>query len=69
MGGVGLVCLVMVSWLVELASVFWWVELDLFSLEFKEVSSSEFWDVYGFNMSLSSLSFNNQGCVPGLLEN
>ena len=69
MGGVGLVCLVMVSWLVELASVFWWVELDLFSLEFKEVSSSEFWDVYGFNMSLSSLSFNNQGGVPGLLEN
>ena len=69
MGGVGLVCLVMVSWLVELASVFWWVELDFFSLEFKEVSSSEFWDVYVFNMSLSSLSSNNQGCVPGLLEN
>ena len=24
---------VIVSWLEELASVFWWVELDLFSLE------------------------------------
>ena len=69
MGGVGLVCLVMVSWLMELVSVFWWVELDLFFLEFKEVSSSEFWDVYVFNMSLSSLSFNNQSCVPSLLEN
>ena len=62
-------CLVMVSWLMELVSVFWWVELDLFFLEFKEVSSSEFWDVYVFNMSLSSLSFNNQSCVPSLLEN
>ena len=26
----------------KLASVFWWVELDLFSLECNEVSSSEF---------------------------
>ena len=34
--------LVKVSWLGKLALVFWWVELDLFSLEFKEVSSSEF---------------------------
>ena len=34
--------LVKVSWLGELASVFWWVELDLFSLECNEVSSSEF---------------------------
>jgi len=34
--------LVKVSWLGKLASVFWWVELDLFSLECKEVSSSEF---------------------------
>ena len=34
--------LIKVSWLGKLASVFWWVELDLFSLEFKEVSSGEF---------------------------
>ena len=34
--------LVKVSWLGRLVSVFWWVELDLFSLEYNEVSSSEF---------------------------
>ena len=34
--------LVKVSWLGKLASVFWWVELDLFFLECNEVSSSEF---------------------------
>ena len=34
--------LVKVSWLGKLASVFWWVELDLFFLKHKEVSSSEF---------------------------
>ena len=34
--------LVKVSWIGKLASVFWWVELDLFSLECKEVPSSEF---------------------------
>ena len=50
-------------------SVFWWMELDLFSLECNEVSSSEFWGVYGFGMALGSLSFNAQGCVPALLEN
>ena len=61
--------LVKISWLGKLASVFWWVELDLFSLEYNEVSSSEFWGVYGFGMSLGSLSFNAQGCVPALLEN
>ena len=33
---------VTVSWLKELASVFWWVELDLFSLECSVVSSGEF---------------------------
>ena len=40
--------LVEASWLEKLGSVFWWVELDLFSLECNEVSSSEFWGVYGF---------------------
>ena len=34
--------LVKVSWLGKLELVFWWVELDLFSLECNEVSSSEF---------------------------
>ena len=61
--------LVKVSWLGELTSVFWWVELDLFSLEGNEVSSIEFWGVYGFGMALGSLSFNAQSCVPALLEN
>ena len=50
-------------------SVFWWVELDLFSLERNEVSSSEFWDVYGCGVTLGSLYFNAQGYVPVLLEN
>ena len=40
-GGVGQVSC-QVSWLGKLVSVFWWVELDLFSLERNEVSSSEF---------------------------
>ena len=35
----------------------------------QEVSSSEFWGVYGFDMALDSLSFNVQGCVSVLLEN
>ena len=69
MSGVELVWLAKVSWLGELASVFWWVELDLFSLECNEVSSSEFWGIYGFGMALGSLSFNDQDCVPALLEN
>ena len=38
-------------------------------LECDEVSSSEFWGVYGFGVTLSSLYFNAQGCVPVLLEN
>ena len=33
---------VKVSWLGKLVSVFWWVELDFFSLECNEVSSNEF---------------------------
>ena len=61
--------LVKVSWLGELALVFWWVELDLFSLNCDEVSSSVFWGVYWFGMALDSLSFNDQDCVLALLEN
>ena len=33
--------LVKISWLGKLVSVFWWVELDFFSLECNEVSSNE----------------------------
>ena len=61
--------LVKVSWLEELSSVFWWVDLYLFSLKCSEVSSSEFWGVYRFGTALGSLSFNVQSCVPVLLEN
>ena len=50
-------------------SVFWWVELDLFSLECNDMSTSEFWGIYKFGMTLGSLSFNVQGCIPVLLEN
>ena len=61
--------LVKVSWLRKPASVFLWVELDLFSLEYNEVSSSEFLGVYGFGITLGSLYFNAQCCIPALLEN
>ena len=47
--------------------MFWWVELDLFSLECNEVSSSEFLSVHGFGVTLDSLYFNAQGYVPTLL--
>ena len=39
------------------------MELDLFSLECNEVSSSEFWGVCEFGMALISLSFNAQSYV------
>ena len=45
------------------------VELDFFSLECSEVSSSEFGDVYGFGVTLGSLYIEAQGYVPVLLEN
>ena len=64
MGGVG-----PLTYQGELVSLFWWVELDLLSLEFKKVSHSEFWGVYGFGMALGSPSSNVQCCVPVLLEN
>ena len=53
--------LVKVSWLGELTSVFWWVELDLFSLECNEVSSSEclsmgcLWIWHGFGQPVLML--------------
>ena len=50
-------------------SEFWWVELDLFSLEGFAVSRSEFWGVYGCGVPFGSLYFYAQGYVPALLEN
>ena len=61
--------LVKVSWLGKLVSVFWWVELDFFSLECNEVSSNEFYDVSGFGVTFRSLYIEAQGYVPVLLEN
>ena len=61
--------LVKVSWLGKLVSVFWWVEMDFFSLECNEVSSNELWDVSGFGVTLGRLYIKAQGCVPVLLEN
>ena len=59
--------IVKVSWLGKLVSVFWWVELDFFSLECNEVSSNELTDVNGFGVTLGSLYFEARGCVPVLL--
>ena len=59
--------LVKVSWLGKLVSMFWWVELDFFSLECNEVSSNELTDVNGFGVTLGSLYFEAWGCVPVLL--
>ena len=50
--------LVKVAWLGALVSVFWWLELDLFSLECNEVSSSDSWGVCVLGIALGSLSFN-----------
>ena len=61
--------LINVSWLGKLALVFWCVELDLFSLEYNEVSSNEFRGVYGFGVTFGCLCINAQGYVPALLEN
>ena len=57
------------SWLEKLASVFWWMELDLFFLECNEVSSSEFGGVCWFGVTFGCLYFCAQGYVPVLLEN
>ena len=61
--------LVKVSWLGELVFVFWWLELDLLSVECNTISISDFVGVYGFGMALGKLSFNVHCCVPVLLEN
>ena len=49
--------------------MFWWVELDLFSLECNEVSSNELRDVNELGVTLGSLYIEAQGYVPVLLEN
>ena len=61
--------LVNVFWLGNLVSVFWWVELDFFSLECNEVSNDEFWNVSGFGVTLDSLYIETEGYIPVLLEN
>ena len=61
--------IVKISWLGKLVSVFWRVELDFFCLECNEVSSSEFFYVYGFGVTSGSLYIEVQGYVPVLLEN
>ena len=66
MGGVGLVACQ--GFLLREACVIV-LELDVFSLECNEMSSSEFWGVSGLGMALGSLYFNAQVCVPALLEN
>ena len=50
-------------------SVFWWMELDFFSVEWNEVSSNELCDVNGFGVTLGSLYIEAKDCVPVLLEN
>ena len=49
-----------------LVPVFWWMELNLVSLEGSAVSSSVFWGIYGFGMALRCLPVNVQGCAPVL---
>ena len=44
------------------------VEMDIFFLECNDVSSSEFWVVYGISMALGRLSFYVLGCVHVFLE-
>ena len=60
--------LVKVSWLRKIVSVFWWLELDFFSLECNDMSSNEFWDVIGLGVTLGSLYIEAQGYVLLLLE-
>ena len=50
-------------------SVFWCVERNLFSLDFNDMSSSDFGGVCGFGVTFGCLYFNAQGYVPALLEN
>ena len=49
--------------------MFWWMELDFFSLECSEVSSNVLRDVSGFGVTMGSLYIDAQGYVPVLLEN
>ena len=44
-------------WLGKLPLVFWWVEVELFSLEYNKVSSNEFCGVYGFGVTFGRLYF------------
>ena len=52
--------IVKISWLGKLVLAFWWVELDFFCLECNQVSSSEFSDVYEFDVTLGRLYIEAQ---------
>ena len=48
--------------------LFWLTDMDLLSLKGSTVSSSRFWDVYGLDMALGSLSASVQCYVSVLLK-
>ena len=56
------------SWLGELVLVFWWMEVNLVFPKVSAKFSCMLWAVYGFGVTLVSLSANVQGCTPVLLE-
>ena len=58
----------MVSWVGRPVPVFWWMELDLVSLEVSAVSSSVFWGICGFSVDLGRLPVDVQSCAPVLLK-
>ena len=60
---------VKVSWLGKFVSVFWWMELDFFSLKCNEVSISEFWLSMGLIWLWEACLLMLRACVPILLEN
>ena len=58
--------LVKVSWLGWLALVFWWVELDFFSLDAMKCPVVSFEMSYGFGVTSGSLCITAQSYIPGV---
>ena len=56
------------SWLGELVLVFGWMEVTLVFPKVSAKFSCMLWAVYGFGVTLVSLSANVQGCSPVLLK-
>ena len=54
--------LVKVSWLGKLVLVFWWVELDFFSLECNEVPGNELGDANGFGVTWAACTLKLRAC-------